>query len=129
VLVAKAESFFQNHGIASVALCRFVPFLRGTVPLVAGMAGMSRRRFFIVNVISASVWGPAHVLPAQFAGKTLQHLRQGNWSLALWCGVALVAAGLAAYLGQRWVRLHVARRPPAAPAADLAAPAPTATAA
>ena len=42
------------------------PVLRSTVPLVAGIAGMSRRRFLIANVASALVWAPAHVCPAQW---------------------------------------------------------------
>ena len=42
-LMGHAESFFHRYGTASVAICRFVPVLRSTVPLVAGMAGMARR--------------------------------------------------------------------------------------
>ena len=41
-LMGHAESFFHRYGTASVAICRFVPVLRSTVPLVAGMAGMAR---------------------------------------------------------------------------------------
>ena len=67
-LMGHAESFFRRYGTASVAICRFVPVLRSTVPLVAGMAGMTRSRFLIANVSSAFVWAPAHVVPAQFAG-------------------------------------------------------------
>jgi len=43
-LMANAHLFFHRYGVLSVALCRFVPVLRSTVPLVAGMAGMPRRR-------------------------------------------------------------------------------------
>ena len=60
-LMSQAERFFHRYGAASVAICRFVPVLRSTVPLVAGMAGMARPRFLIANVSSAFVWAPAHV--------------------------------------------------------------------
>ncbi|MGD0105143.1 MAG: DedA family protein, partial [Rhodopila sp.] len=52
-LMPNAERFFARYGLFSVALCRFVPVLRSTVPLVAGMAGMQRRRFVLANVASA----------------------------------------------------------------------------
>ena len=44
-LMDNAARFFDRYGTYSVALCRFVPVLRSTVPLVAGMAGMRQRRF------------------------------------------------------------------------------------
>ena len=74
-LMGHAESFFHRYGTASVAICRFVPVLRSTVPLVAGMAGMTRSRFLLANVSSAFVWAPAHVVPAQFAGLSLADLQ------------------------------------------------------
>src|SRR5271166_4553179 len=52
-LMDNAAHFFERYGTASVALCRFVPVLRSTVPLVAGMAGMRQRRFVLANVASA----------------------------------------------------------------------------
>ena len=93
-IMARSDWFFDRYGVASVALCRFVPVLRSTVPLVAGMAGMRRRRFVLANVASAFVWAPAHVYPAQFAGMTLEALRAGDWvALSLWGGMLLCCAG------------------------------------
>ena len=93
-LMARAEAFFHRYGSMSVALCRFVPVLRSTVPLIAGMAGMRRNRFLLANVLSAFVWAPAHVFPAQFAGLSIQGLQDGDWqSAALWGGVLLFCAG------------------------------------
>ena len=43
LLMANAVHFFNRYGTYSVALCRFVPVLRSTVPLVAGMAGMRQK--------------------------------------------------------------------------------------
>jgi membrane protein DedA with SNARE-associated domain len=99
-LMGNAESFFRRYGTASVAICRFVPILRSTVPLIAGMAGMTRSRFLIANVGSAFVWAPAHVVPAQFAGLSLADLQAGDWQNA-----ALCAAGLALFTVAGWL-LH-----------------------
>lgn len=99
-LMTSAECFFRRYGTASVAICRFVPVLRSTVPLVAGMAGMTRSRFLLANVTSAFVWAPAHVVPAQFAGLSLADLRAGDWQNALLC-----ATGLALFTAAGWL-LH-----------------------
>ncbi len=88
--MARADWFFERYGVASVALCRFLPVLRSTVPLVAGMAGMQRQRFLLANVASAFVWAPAHVYPAQFAGMTLGALRDGDWIAVSFWGAMLL---------------------------------------
>ena len=98
-IMAGADRFFARYGAFSVALCRFIPVLRSTVPLVAGIAGMSRRRFLFANVTSALVWAPAHVFPAQLAGLSIDRLRDGNWSDAVLLGTlsgGILRRGLAA---------------------------------
>jgi len=99
-LMANANLFFRRYGVLSVALCRFLPVLRSTVPMVAGMAGMQRRRFVMANVASAFVWAPVHIYPAQMAGLSIDRLRQGDWMAAALCSAVLlacIAAGWAAH--------------------------------
>ena len=99
-MMAGADRFFEKYGAFSVALCRFVPVLRSTVPLVAGISGMERRRFLIANVTSAFLWAPSHIWPAQLAGLSVDRLRAGDWeTAALWGG------GLAVCCIALWV-LH-----------------------
>jgi undecaprenyl-diphosphatase len=100
-LMTQADRFFERYGTFSVALCRFVPVLRSTVPLVAGMAGMKRQRFVLANVCSALVWAPAHVYPAQFAGLSLEYLREGDWQIAALWGGALLLCCLAGWMLHR----------------------------
>jgi undecaprenyl-diphosphatase len=101
--MANAVHFFNRYGTYSVALCRFVPVLRSTVPLVAGMAGMRQKRFVIANVASAFVWAPVHIYPAQLAGISLDRLRDGDWqSGALW-GALLLAGCAAAWALHRMI--------------------------
>jgi undecaprenyl-diphosphatase len=103
-LLAQAERFFARYGIASVAICRFLPVLRSTVPLVAGMVGMPRRRFLIANVLSAFVWAPVHVLPARYAGLSLDRLASGDWQPAALCAAAFVLVSVAGWVLHRRVR-------------------------
>jgi membrane protein DedA with SNARE-associated domain len=92
-LMDNASHFFERYGTYSVALCRFVPVLRSTVPLVAGMAGMRQKRFVLANVSSAFVWAPVHIYPAQMAGLSIGRLQDGEWQSALlWAAVLLVCA-------------------------------------
>jgi membrane protein DedA with SNARE-associated domain len=102
-LIGHAEAFFRRYGTVSVAICRFIPVLRSTVPLVAGMAGMARSRFLLANVSSAFVWAPVHIVPAQFAGLSLADLQAGDWENAALCAAALVVFTSAAWLVHRRV--------------------------
>jgi undecaprenyl-diphosphatase len=102
-LMENAAGFFERYGIYSVALCRFVPVLRSTVPLVAGMAGMRQRRFVLANVASAFVWAPVHIYPAQLAGLSLGRLREGDWQSAAVWGIVLLAGCGAAWAMHRVV--------------------------
>jgi len=95
-LMDNASHFFERYGTYSVALCRFVPVLRSTVPLVAGMAGMRQKRFVLANVSSAFVWAPVHIYPAQMAGLSIGRLQDGEWQLAVfWATILLVCAAAA----------------------------------
>ena len=102
-LIGHAETFFHRYGTASVAVCRFLPVLRSTVPLVAGMAGMARSRFLLANVASAFVWAPVHVVPAQFAGLSLADLEAGDWQNAALWGAAMILCASAGWLVHRRV--------------------------
>ncbi len=102
-LMSNAVRFFDRYGMYSVALCRFVPVLRSTVPLVAGMAGMQQRRFVMANVASAFVWAPAHIYPAQLAGLSLERLRVGDWQSGVLWGALLLAGCAAAWAVHRAV--------------------------
>ncbi len=100
-IMASADRFFARYGSFSVALCRFIPVLRSTVPLVAGIAGMSRRRFLFANVASALVWAPAHVCPAQLAGLSIDRLRAGDWESAAFLAAGVVTFGVAVWVLHR----------------------------
>jgi undecaprenyl-diphosphatase len=103
-LLAQAERFFRRYGMASVAICRFLPVLRSTVPLVAGMVGMPRRRFLFANVLSAFVWAPVHVLPAKYAGLSLDRLESGEWLPAALCLVVFALMMMGGWFVHRMVK-------------------------
>jgi membrane protein DedA with SNARE-associated domain len=83
----KGEAFFQKYGSYSVAIGRFVGPIRAVIPAIAGSMGMSGRKFFIVNVVSALFWAPAYILPGMFFGDILKRLKEyvhiEFWSLSI----------------------------------------------
>ncbi|WP_018775736.1 MULTISPECIES: VTT domain-containing protein [unclassified Arthrobacter] len=55
--VESAHAFFEKHGGKALILARFVPIIRTFVPVIVGVAQMSKRKFFTYNVIGAVLWG------------------------------------------------------------------------
>ena len=70
-MLSRAEKFFHRHGGKSVVLARFVGPIRPVVPVVAGMLGMRPLYFYGVNMLSALIWAPVHLLPGMAFGTSL----------------------------------------------------------
>lgn len=70
-LLDAGNRFFHKHGAKSVVLARFIGPLRAIVPVVAGMLDMSPLRFYAMNLLSALLWAPAHILPGVVFGASV----------------------------------------------------------
>ena len=66
------KRYFDAHGAKSVVLARFVAPMRAVVPVVAGLSGMTPARFLVVNILSALVWAPLHILPGVVFGASIE---------------------------------------------------------
>lgn len=112
-LFEKGEAFFHRYGAMSVAIGRFVPGVRAVIPVVAGVVGMKPLRFYAVNILSAMVWAPAHILPGAGMGLALGVLGSiaGRLVAAVVGGLILLGLVLwVVHLGVRWVAPGLARR-------------------
>jgi len=69
--IKDAERFFKRYGSLSIILARFVPFARTFVPIVAGIAHMPYRTFFIFNVIGAFLWATCIPILGYLAGNAI----------------------------------------------------------
>jgi membrane-associated protein len=54
--VARAETLFDKHGYAAVAIGYFCGPARAPVAAIAAIAGMQRRKFELANLFSAFAW-------------------------------------------------------------------------
>jgi membrane protein DedA with SNARE-associated domain len=78
--------------------------VRAFVPLVAGILGMSSRRFYAANVLSALTWAPAHVFPGVVLGMALRlaGLRSG-W-LAIFLIIGFIAVWTAIVTARAYLK-------------------------
>jgi membrane-associated protein len=75
----ESEAFFQKHGGIAIVFARFLPIVRTFVPIIAGIVGMSKRKFMFYNVLSSVLW--AFILV--FAGHYLYGFCLENFDLDL----------------------------------------------
>ena len=91
--LAKTHKFFEQYGSKTVALGRFVAFLRSFVSLFAGISGMPLRTFALYNAIGGVVWVLTFSILGYVFGRNLPRLIHyiGRVSLLLAIFIALVA--------------------------------------
>jgi membrane-associated protein len=73
--VENAHAFFEKHGGKALILARFVPIIRTFVPVIVGVAQMSRKKFFLFNVIGAVLWGGGVTLLGYLLGDRIPWVR------------------------------------------------------
>ena len=52
----RTQAFYDRYGGVTIIIGRFVPIIRTFAPFLAGVAGMSYRRFLAYNVIGGCLW-------------------------------------------------------------------------
>ena len=52
----RTQAFYDKYGGVTIIIGRFVPIIRTFAPFLAGVAGMSYRRFLCYNVAGACLW-------------------------------------------------------------------------
>ncbi|TPN29067.1 DedA family protein [Mesorhizobium sp. B2-3-3] len=107
--IARARLFFHRYGFAAVFVGRFFGPVRATVPLVAGMMGMNRRRFQIANILSAVIWAPAVLSPGWLVAKGAGSLPELDATSLF--GMATIAAIALVIIAVVAVKLRGRRQP------------------
>lgn len=69
--IIQAHEFYEKHGGKALIIGRLMPVIRTFVPIVAGMAGMSQRRYAFYNVVGSLVWCGGVTLAGFFLGSII----------------------------------------------------------
>jgi membrane-associated protein len=52
----RTQAFYDQYGGITIIIGRFIPIIRTFAPFLAGVAGMSYRRFLSYNIIGGCLW-------------------------------------------------------------------------
>jgi membrane-associated protein len=67
--VDKTRAFFEKYGNRAIVLARFVPIVRTFITVVAGVAGMSMRRFVTYSAIGGVLWATGVTILGYYLGQ------------------------------------------------------------
>jgi len=104
--VRAAHRFYERHGGQAIILARFMPLVRTFVPVVAGIGGMSYRRFASFNVIGGTAWVASMTLTGYVLGSQFPLLVQHIEKVIVAVVLLSISPGL-----YHWIR---SRRSPGA---------------
>jgi membrane protein DedA with SNARE-associated domain len=85
-VLEKGHRFFEQYGVFSVLIGRFVGPIRAVIPLVAGILDMPLKKYIPINIVASLLWAPAYLLPGFFFEKSTNLIPtniQNKWPLLL----------------------------------------------
>jgi membrane-associated protein len=95
----RAHAFYEQYGGPTIIAARFMPFVRTFAPFVAGVAQMTRTRFFLYDVSGAVAWVGGIVTVGYFFGNIAWvklHLDKIIWGMLLIPAILVILGGLRA---------------------------------
>lgn len=101
--LARAELLYARHGALAVVACRWIPWVRTFVPILAGTAAMPLRLFVVADIVGALLWGGGLLVLGHVAAAT-PGVGRAAVGVALTVVVGSVVAGGVAALRARRVR-------------------------
>lgn len=97
---------FRRHGMKSLVIGRFVGAIRPFIPAIAGMVGMSSRKYVAATALGAVVWALALLVPGWVFGASLDLLAAVAGRLAVVIALLLaLVAGIwsSVFYSWRWL--------------------------
>jgi membrane-associated protein len=67
----RAKDFYDEYGNSTIFLAKFLPIIRTFAPIVAGIVGMDRKKFYTYNVLGSIVWVLSMMLGGHFLEKII----------------------------------------------------------
>jgi membrane-associated protein len=97
----RARDFYDRHGGSTVIIARFMPIVRTFVPVVAGMAQMSYRRYTTYNVIGGLGWIWSMLFIGYFLGRYIPGVDKHIETVIILVVLVSLSPGFIAWLRAR----------------------------
>jgi membrane-associated protein len=65
-----AKAFFDKHGVKTIIIARFIPFIRTFVPIVSGAVEMPYRKYFFFDCAGGLLWTLGMTLAGYYLGQS-----------------------------------------------------------
>jgi membrane-associated protein len=101
----RTQEFYDKYGGVTIIIGRFVPIIRTFAPFLAGVAGMSYRRFLAFNVVGAIGWITSLVYAGYLFGN-IPWVKQNLTLIVIAIVVVSVIPAVTTYLRERRSRKH-----------------------
>lgn len=103
--IRKTERVYERYGVAALVFAKFVPGLSTVAPPLAGVVGISRPRFLLLDAVGAFAWAGAY-----FGAGWIFH-RQIEWLAGAVSELTRSALGAALVIGLGYVGFkYIGRR-------------------
>jgi membrane-associated protein len=107
-----AHAFYEKHGGKTIIIARFMPLLRTFVPVVAGVADMTYRRFASFNVIGGAAWVASMTLTGYFLGSLIPSLDRHIEKVIIVVVLLSISPGIVEYVRHTLRRREILKNPP-----------------
>jgi membrane-associated protein len=77
------QEYFQKYGMMAFVFGRFIPIVRTFLPILAGIARIDLRKFWIYNLLGATLWVSSVVTAGYLLGRRFEHLKDNIGLIAL----------------------------------------------
>jgi membrane-associated protein len=86
----QSKDFFEKFGGKAIIFARFLPIFRTFAPIVAGIAGMDKKKFMFFNIVSSLLWSFSLI----FAGHYLSALFLDKFDIDLKSHIEYIVIGI-----------------------------------
>lgn len=86
----QAHDFFEKYGSKAIVFARFLPIVRTFAPVIAGIAGMDKKKFMFYNILGSFVWSFTLI----FAGHYLYEIFLNQFQIDLKEYIEFIVVGI-----------------------------------
>lgn len=109
IKLQKAESWFKNHGVLAVFVCRMAPGLREIISIPAGLGRMNLPKFIIFTFSGSLIWSVGLTLAGYYFGEAQNKFAQQTSGIFNTFTIVIVTS-IAAVIGYKFYKRYTSKR-------------------